>query len=753
MFAIPLMLTGLAAGAIPVIIHLLHRRKTTTIAWGAMMFLQESAIRRKKRLFIEHWLLMLLRIAILSLLAILLARPILPAGKFNPLARNAPSDVVVVLDHSLSSGLMTGNRSVFQRGVDLIKNIRSHLRPGDTLGVVLAQSHPRALTRFPVAVSSPGQIEDRLIRPLERMPAGLTGSSIPAAIALARRMAERGENFQKIIFVISDQRRVSWRINHPQVWRALLGAGKRRVAIPVFDLPTPVGSTSSDIAVGPLHIEPALPGVGRLTHIMLSLSNSGPTKVSPIPLQLSVNGVPVATRMEAGVAPGRTQTILFNYRFSNAGSHWIKVRAKVKDALAADNWSLAAVRVWKRLRVLIIDSALTNAGSLRASRFLVAALNPSPNLAGSLSLAIPQAMSVTDALRANLHHYDAVIINDPPIVPMRLLRRLHRYAAAGHGVWFILGRFTSRTFVNHALPAAGFSLGTISTEISAVHSPLIVIRRPRSGILRPLAKLNRNAIVHVTLTRWWRLRERNPRERALLATNTGDPLVVQKKVGSRGGGVLLWTTSVDGHWNDWPMQAGSFVPLVNQSVYELAMGRRRMTDRHYLKPGDSIIWTGPARPVIDSAVIVNPRGVAHKVQPQLTGNHRYLIAWDHTGRPGLYELHFKPSTVSQPVYYSVGIDPAQLNPQMISKADVTQLIRHGYIRARIQPGGIAAALGVLSRGVDLWPLLAMLVLLLLVCEALGCRRMVRRQSDVDVAGAGLPGGSTGLRTGTLIGTR
>src|ERR1700712_5666801 len=90
-------LFGLGAIAIPVIIHLLHRQKTTPIAWGAMQFLIPTKLQAKRRKKVEHWLLMLLRIAALAFLVLLLARPIWQADSLNPLAGNSATDFAVVI--------------------------------------------------------------------------------------------------------------------------------------------------------------------------------------------------------------------------------------------------------------------------------------------------------------------------------------------------------------------------------------------------------------------------------------------------------------------------------------------------------------------------------------------------------------------------------------------------------------------------------------------------------------------------------
>ena len=42
----PLLLSGILLASIPIVIHLLHRQRTTPIRWGAMRFLLESPCNR-----------------------------------------------------------------------------------------------------------------------------------------------------------------------------------------------------------------------------------------------------------------------------------------------------------------------------------------------------------------------------------------------------------------------------------------------------------------------------------------------------------------------------------------------------------------------------------------------------------------------------------------------------------------------------------------------------------------------------------
>jgi hypothetical protein len=725
MIEMPILLLGLLAAGVPIVIHLLHRHRTTPIPWGAMMFLEESSIQQRRRRTIEEWLLLLLRIALLALLAFLLARPVLGAGRLNPFSSHATTDIAVVMDHSISSGLRGNGQTDFQKQTGLLRRLTTMLRPGDTLSVILAEHRPVSLSQLPVSASDRAALRRDFIRPLSHEPPGLTGSSIPAAIAVARRMVDRGSNFQKVILVLSNQRAISWRVDHPALWSQALrrgptGPGKMLV----YDVPVGVTPTLSNLSVGSIHIQPALVGVGRPARLSVSIANSGPLPLTHVPIHFLVDGKMVTERIIADLAAGKSKTISFRYRFNNAGSHWLKVQADVHDALPADNNAIAAVNVRRHLPVLIIDSQAVDTGGFRASRFLALAMQPFSSTLARKALIQPQVVSVSSAQSLQLARYAAVVVNDPVGLPRRLLGNLGDYARAGHGLWFILGPNTTPEFVDQALPAAGLSVATLGPLVHAANSPMLVIKRPGNSMVHILAALHRNMIVGVTLTKWWRLLPAGPLVKVLLATAGGDPIILEKSVGIEGGKVVMWSTPVDGSWNDWPTAAGSFVPLVDQSVYALALGGSQHTRRHFLNPGDSIVWTGPVKPTVQSAKIINPVGVAAAVQPQITADGKYLMVYNHTQLPGLYQAVFKPGSIPQPVYYSVAIDSRELNPQLVSKADLSWLTHQHFIQAVIKPEQIPGVLNSVLVGVELWPWLALLVMAMLLGEVLLCRRLL-----------------------------
>src|SRR5688500_19438310 len=74
-FLNPIMLFGIAAVSVPIIIHLLNRRKFQKVVWAAMRFIKTSVEQNQRRMRVEDLILLALRCLLLALLAFALARP------------------------------------------------------------------------------------------------------------------------------------------------------------------------------------------------------------------------------------------------------------------------------------------------------------------------------------------------------------------------------------------------------------------------------------------------------------------------------------------------------------------------------------------------------------------------------------------------------------------------------------------------------------------------------------------------------
>src|SRR5919202_290064 len=72
----PFFWAGLAAVSIPIIIHILNRRRFKTVTWAAMDFLLRAMKKNRRRLRFEQWVLLATRCLLVFLLGMALARPL-----------------------------------------------------------------------------------------------------------------------------------------------------------------------------------------------------------------------------------------------------------------------------------------------------------------------------------------------------------------------------------------------------------------------------------------------------------------------------------------------------------------------------------------------------------------------------------------------------------------------------------------------------------------------------------------------------
>ena len=70
------LLAGVAALAIPILIHLFHKSRFKIVKWGAMHLLEAVLRTNRRRIQIEQWILLAIRCAIPALLALAMARPL-----------------------------------------------------------------------------------------------------------------------------------------------------------------------------------------------------------------------------------------------------------------------------------------------------------------------------------------------------------------------------------------------------------------------------------------------------------------------------------------------------------------------------------------------------------------------------------------------------------------------------------------------------------------------------------------------------
>lgn len=139
-FLHPWVLAGLLAAGVPILLHLIQRRQPPVVVFPAVRYLVDTTREHQKRLKLRNWLLLLIRTLLIVLLVLAAAGPTAPI-KGAP--GHSPAAMVLVLDNSLSSGVVVNGTSRLSTLREAARKILDRSTPEDRLWIVLADGVPR----------------------------------------------------------------------------------------------------------------------------------------------------------------------------------------------------------------------------------------------------------------------------------------------------------------------------------------------------------------------------------------------------------------------------------------------------------------------------------------------------------------------------------------------------------------------------------------------------------------------------------
>jgi hypothetical protein len=195
-FLHPLALVGLAAAAIPALLHLLERRVPPETTFPPLRYLSEAERQSARRLKLRHLLLLLLRTALIALIVLAAARPLLPARSGGAVL-HPPTALALILDNSPSSGVVVDGRPVLDRLRAVARGSLEHATTSDRLWLVLADGVTRGGTREALlaTVDSAGVTARRL--------------DLTAAVRAAARLVDAEPLGAREVHVVSDLQRTA----------------------------------------------------------------------------------------------------------------------------------------------------------------------------------------------------------------------------------------------------------------------------------------------------------------------------------------------------------------------------------------------------------------------------------------------------------------------------------------------------------------------------------------------------------------
>ena len=208
-FLNPFLLFGLAAAALPILIHLFTRRRPREVSFPSLEFLTEVHHSEIRRLKLKQWLLLLLRTLAVAMIVLAMSRPAL-RGSLGP-HRNASTTVVALIDVSGSMGAAARAGGVSGAGAgsgatatlgdqarSVVSDLLSTLAASDELLLVPYDSQPHPLT------NGPSSDQPRLRSALRSIVPGAAGTDHERALVFAASALAQSHALNRELFWISD---------------------------------------------------------------------------------------------------------------------------------------------------------------------------------------------------------------------------------------------------------------------------------------------------------------------------------------------------------------------------------------------------------------------------------------------------------------------------------------------------------------------------------------------------------------------
>ncbi|NOT30968.1 MAG: hypothetical protein HOP15_11020 [Planctomycetes bacterium] len=590
-FLHPFLLWGAALAAVPLVIHILNRRRHKPISWGAMRFVLAAHKRTRRRVQLENWFLLFLRMAAVAALALAIARPFI--GQESPLASLTEKrrDMLLILDDSASSGYREV-RSVHEAEIERARAILAELdgTRGDRVRLLLAAGSVQVLAAHTpedalVALSTVGAPRDE---PLDM------AALLAEVVTLARE--ESGESGHSALEVrlLTDLQRSAFvppapRVALPSEGPAAPPAPQREaleqlrelgVTVWVEDL-GPASLQPANVGIEALEPPDGMVGAGRATDIAVQVRNFGPSGRAGVRVVLSVDGQRQPSQ-EIELGARAAAQAVFSVVFERPGFHALLAEVE-GDRLAVDDQRAAVVYVPAPLRVLLVNGAPSDELGRDEVGVLRAALEPpdddvlARSPAGSYSpfLCSEVVAAAFGSPEGEPESFDVVVLANVASLSAQVVEKLERWVARGGCLLLTLGDRTSDPSALDSLNTRLWRADDSGLLPARLARHVAVASRYDAYFRAATFVEDHPALAFFADERWRPYLTELPvyefvavepvagaRVLARLDDEEQSPLLVERDY--ERGKVYLWCTSIDGDWNVFPQSPATLIPLVHE---------------------------------------------------------------------------------------------------------------------------------------------------------------------------------------------
>lgn len=753
---------GLAA-VIPLFIHMIHRQNLRELPFASLRFIRLSEQKTRNKRRIQDLFLMLMRMAVLLLIAIGLANPTI--RNLSNLWGGSQTSAVIILDNSASMGTVDGTAPRIDTAIASAEKILDELGSADNIAVIVPCG-----TTFP----ENGQLfssQEKVRKILRDTKTSYEKANLAAAVQQARVLLTKADTPSKLVFVISDQQEVSWQglavqqsknpsdettsqeqttssveaieqtvdaaqTDSKTAKNAELSAAERRemLQIPII-LINCNQAPKPNVGLARLDTKNVLPIAQVPVPMTVYLKNESKLEQTRR-IDVYLNGVKQYSSTDIKLEPDGQQGHAFTIIFDRGGMHKGEIRLTGSDGNPLDDKLFFGMDVDQGIPVAVIKPMQHEIPFLEETYYIEKALQTG---AGGVSPIRLTMINKDDLLTEPLQNYVAVIAVNLPAPEKEAAERLVQYVERGGNLIWTCGdniyaedyNRLNQEFDGKLLPAQILSmqapdadLGKDAWNIDSLDGSYPAFQNlvsPRDLYNRVL--VYRRIPVDVS-------QESVP---TLASLDDGMPLIVQRRIagisGSRmaGGTITFIGTGVHVSWSNLPIRP-IFVPLINQLVFQLAGVEQT---RLQTVAGQPLSFTFKEDNRPNSVEIIPPSGAVlrREIKRNADGSPGSTFVFEDTHQIGVYQLRPLETARQTTIPFSVNMNGDELDSVGLTDESSKELFGETPFVFAQAGEEINSTFNQLKRGTSLWDVFLWLVLIVLVFEAFISNWWSQRKDD------------------------
>ncbi|RMG60840.1 MAG: hypothetical protein D6715_14640, partial [Calditrichaeota bacterium] len=554
-FLNPTVLLGLAAAAIPLLIHLLNRHRAREIPFSTIRFLKQLEKKQMRHLRIRQLLLLLVRTLIIVCLVLAFARPTFHAGA-GLWRDRSPIEAVIVLDNTLSLNEVRLTGTLLEQLRAAFGALEGVFGSGDRITVVQASLPMKLLAdRSPFQPGLWSQISKKI------EPNALR-SDLPAALGLALARCRESSLLNREVYLISDFQATALPANRLKA----LAEAAARDDIRLYALPIR-HQNLENLSLDSVAVLNRLIERNQSLRVQAWVSNHHPRKHLTSLVSLLLNGKRVAQE-NITVAPEQTATVTFRITLTEEGfvSGALELES---DALMEDNHRFFNFYLPRQVKVLHLSAVQPR------ESFVPFIIRP----ALEQHIFAYRQQPLVSWTGTDFSVFDVLIVEGFNRMSGALISRLKHFVTQGGSVVLIPGPALDPESSAALLRELGVGSLAGRWGQSGEKNQFLTLQKARWNhpLFEGLFETDRPRLNPIEVYSGYRVKPAGGAT-PLIALSDGTPFLLD--AAGQGGHVYLLTSPLALSWNQLPVK-GFVVPLFYRLIY-YAGSQRVQAGRHIL---------------------------------------------------------------------------------------------------------------------------------------------------------------------------